>query len=68
MEQTQQQQSAKADLFQDALTSQQLGSQTNHKTEHGKAPIPGFCERNKAKAGIGISHWESEAWIHCNGM
>lgn len=48
--------SAKSELLQNALTSQQLGSQK------------GVSKRNKAEAGSGISHWGSEAWIYCNGM
>jgi len=66
--QTQQQQSAKSDLLQDALTSQQLRSQANHEAEHGEATIPGFRNRNKAEAGSGISHWRLGPWHHCNGM
>ena len=41
--------SAEADLGQDALAGQQLGSETDDEAEHGQTAIPGFSELREAK-------------------
>jgi hypothetical protein len=50
------QDSAQADLSEDALTGEQLGAQTDHEAQHGQAAIPGFGEGNETEAGGGVSH------------
>ena len=46
--------SAKTQLSQDALASQQFGAEANHKTQHGEAAIPGFGEIHESKAGLSV--------------
>ena len=48
--------SAQTQLAQDSLTGEELGTKSDHETEHGETTIPGFSESNKAKTGSGISH------------
>ena len=50
------QESAEADLGQDALASQELGTQTDDEAEHGQTTIPGLSEIDKTEAGIRVSH------------
>ncbi len=56
--------SAQTDLGEDALAGEQFGGEADDKTQHGQAAIPGFSERNKTKAGGGVSHgWLSNVAI-----
>ena len=48
--------SAEADLGQDALTGEKLGAQTDDETEHGQAAIPCFSEIYKTKARCVVRH------------
>ncbi len=48
--------SAEADLGQDALAGEQLGTQANDETHHGKAAIPGFSKVDEAEAGCVVRH------------
>lgn len=50
------QNSAQADLAEDALAGQQFGGQADYETKHGQAAIPGFCESHEAEAGFRSSH------------
>ena len=50
------QESAQADLGQDALAGQELGAQTDDEAEHGQTTIPGLSEIDKTEAGIRVSH------------
>jgi len=50
--------SAEAQLGQDALASQEFGAQADHETHHGQAAIPGLSEVHKAEArSVGFGHW-----------
>jgi len=51
------QDSAQADLAENALAGEHFGSQANHETKHGQAAIPGFSESHEAEAGFRSSHW-----------
>ena len=48
--------SAEPDLGEDALTSEQLGAEANHKAEHGQTAIPSLSEGNETKTGSVVSH------------
>ena len=48
--------SAEADLRQDALAGQQLGSEADDEAQHGHAAVPGFSEVDEAKAGGVFRH------------
>ena len=48
--------SAQTKLAQDSLTGKELGTKSDHETEHGETTIPGFSESDKAKTGSGFSH------------
>ena len=48
--------SAQTKLAQDSLTGEELGTKSDHETEHGETTIPGFSECNKTEAGGGFSH------------
>ena len=48
--------SAEANLAEDALAGQKLGTQADHKTQHGKTAIPGFCKTYEAKTGGVVGH------------
>ena len=58
--------SAEADLGEDALAGQQLGTEADDETEHGETTIPGLSEVDKTKAcvvGHGVKPVE---WAQCN--
>ena len=48
--------SAEADLAEDALAGKELGGQANDETEHGQTTIPGFSKSDEAEAGFRSSH------------
>ena len=48
--------SAEADLGQDALAGEQLGTQADHEAHHGQAAIPGFSKVDEAEAGCVVRH------------
>ncbi len=48
--------SAQTQLAQDSLTGEELGTKSDHETEHGETTIPGFSESDKTEAGGGVSH------------
>jgi len=48
--------STEADLTEDALAGQQLGTKPDYKAEHGKAAIPSFSESDETEAWSSFSH------------
>ena len=48
--------SAQTQLAQDSLTGEELGAKSDHETEHGETPIPGFSKSDKTETGSGFSH------------
>ena len=48
--------SAEADLAEDALAGKEFGGQADHETEHGQTTIPGFSKSDEAEAGFRSSH------------
>jgi len=48
--------SAQTQLAQDSLTGEELGTKSDHETEHGETSIPGFSESDKTETGGGFSH------------
>ena len=48
--------SAEADLGQDALAGEQLGTQADDEAHHGQAAIPGFSKVDEAEAGCVVRH------------
>ena len=48
--------SAEADLGQDALACQQLGTEADDEAEHGQTTIPGLSEVDEAKTCV-VGHW-----------
>ena len=44
--------SAEADLAEDALAGQQLGAEADHEAHHGQAAIPGLSEVDETEAGV----------------
>ena len=51
--------SAEADLGQDALAGEQLGTQADDEAHHGQAAIPGFSKVDEAEAGCVVRHGSS---------
>jgi hypothetical protein len=45
-----------ANLRQDALPGQKLSGNSDHKTQHGQATVPGFCKVNKPKLTFAVFH------------
>ena len=59
--------SAEADLRQDALAGQKLGTEADDEAQHGKAAVPGLSEVDEAEAGGGVGHGgEPIGWGQCN--
>ena len=48
--------SAEADLGEDALAGQQLGTEADDEAEHGQTAIPGLSEVDEAKTCV-VGHW-----------
>ena len=48
--------SAQTQLAQDSLAGEQLGAKSDHETEHGETPVPGFSESDKTETRSGFSH------------
>ena len=48
--------SAEADLGQDALAGQELGTEADDEAEHGQTAIPGLSEVDEAKTCV-VGHW-----------
>ena len=48
--------SAEADLGQDALAGQQLGTEADDEAEHGQTAIPGLSEVDETKTCV-VGHW-----------
>ena len=48
--------STEANLGQDALSGEKLGSKADNETKHGETAIPGFCKIYESKAGCVVRH------------
>lgn len=54
--------SAEADLGQDALAGQQLGTEADDESEHGETAIPGLSEVDETKACV-VGHGVKTGWM-----
>ena len=56
--------SAEADLRQNSLTSEQFGSKTDKKAQHGKTPVPGLGEVDESKTCLCVfRHGRKTRWL-----